>query len=41
MVGETFFEIYYWAIYVWFVAGALLIGVPAIIQLAKFLVKKQ
>ncbi|GAB1476467.1 hypothetical protein MASR2M70_13010 [Bacillota bacterium] len=29
MVSETFVGVYFWGVYAWFVAGALLIGIPA------------
>jgi len=40
MVSQTFLGIYFWGVYVWFVAGVLIIGIPAIIQVGKMLSKK-
>lgn len=40
MVSESFLQIYFWGVYAWFVIGAVLIGLPAIKEIANLLKKK-
>lgn len=40
MMGETAFSAYFWGVYIWFAIGATVIGIPAIVQMIKLLVKK-
>jgi hypothetical protein len=40
MMGQSAFSAYYWIIYIWFAAGVLLIGIPAVIQIIRILRNK-
>ena len=40
MVSEAFVGTYFWGVYVWFVVGALLIGIPAIAEIIKIIGNK-
>lgn len=40
MISQTVFSGYFIGVYIWFVIGALLIGIPAIKELTRVLLKK-
>jgi len=40
MLSQTLLGVYFWGVYVWFVCGAVLIGIPAIVEVVKLLFKK-
>jgi len=41
MVSQTFMGVYFWGTYIWFLAGFLLIAVPAIIEIRKMIFTKK
>ncbi|WP_264373327.1 hypothetical protein [Sinanaerobacter chloroacetimidivorans] len=41
MVSETFMSVYFWGTYVWFLAGFLLISIPALIEIKKMMSTKK
>jgi hypothetical protein len=40
MASEAFVGGYFWGVYVWFVLGVLLIGIPAICEIARVIRNK-
>ena len=41
MVSQTFLGVYFWGVYIWFVCGALLIAIPAVIEIGRMLFKNK
>jgi hypothetical protein len=41
VMSEAMLGAYYWGTYIWFVVGALVVGIPAVIQLCKLLSAKE
>lgn len=37
MISEAFMNTYFWGVYIWFVAGFLLIAIPAVPEVVKIL----
>lgn len=41
MVSQSFIGIYFWGTYAWFLAGFLMISIPAIIEIKKLMFTKK
>lgn len=41
MVSQTFMGVYFWGTYIWFLAGFLLIAIPAIAEIGKMISTKK
>lgn len=41
MISELFMKVYFWGSYFWFVAGFVLIAIPAIGEIKKLLFTKE
>jgi hypothetical protein len=41
MLNQFFFSAYYIVVYIWFLAGIIAIGIPAILELFRMLTKRR